>query len=1544
MSKYGHTIEVDGDVESTKQFVSTVIGMAPLIVASSLMVANLFAENSDKLDGEHGSYYLDAANLTNKYTTLSGWGITDAWTKAEADARYRGVSWVPTLDQVLTAGDTSDKSINLQGYGDRTFSFYDMNVYNGGHLGIIDGYPELKLGDATFRHENGAIEVSGRHLRTTNGDPYNENDLTRKAYVDAKTSLLSSAGANTWLGNNTGSGAAPAYNSLSALTRTNDTNITLTLGGTPATALAKSVSMTLGWTGQLAISRGGTGLSSVGTSGQLLRSNGTGLEYFTHDFISSTLIGAANGIASLDASGKVPLAQLPVTGMQYMGEWNATTNSPSLSNGSGTNGHWYRVTTAGTVNFGAGNITFIVGDAVIYNGSVWQKDPAGAASTNLALGTITGTTIPITNSNGSGFTLPSATTTLAGLLSAADKVKINAALISETDPTVPAHVKAILSGDITNWNTAYSMRHDSVTLSGQNYLSLSGQAITANAINLTSHVTGVLPRASGGTGISSTGSANQLLRVNAGGTALEYFTPSYLTENQTITLTGDITGSGATSIAATIANSAVTDAKLRNSAALSVIGRSANSTGAVADIAAGTDGYVLRRAGTTLGFGTIGDASISGLDWGKLTGLPSTYAPSPHTLDSHSNVTITSPTVGQYIGWSGTAWVNQTLPEGVVYLGSTSIILSGNSFQRAALTGDVTAAQNNNNLTIANGAVTFAKMQSISDGRLLGRVTTGSGAIEALTAAQIRTMLNVADGANNYTHPNSGVTAGTYNNVTVNAQGHVTAGSNQTYIQNLSWTPSTGALSISGGTGTNLDGRYWRQQIGASTDMDAEYRQGQGYYTPGSAGEKPSGSSYGTFINWSAYGGDTTGTSQWNHQLMMPSHVPDVHIRLGNSASWSTLYRLWSDRHFTSSDVANWNAAYAAMGNYVTVNTSQSGITGKKEWLGDHTWTPAGTNTSTNNSVMLGATVDGPYLNLRNASAQTVTLRSFEGANHIQLLLTVGTVSLHANAYSSGGYGYLVRNSASGALETRTIGIGDITGLQTAIDGKYATPIGTTAQYVRGDGSLATFPALTGGTVTSVNIAPPTGFTAGSAVTTSGNITLSYAAGYALPTTAKQTAWDTSAARWFSINAPTGNDLNNATQGGVLYWSNTTANAPASTYGTVFTFVGASSTGDGAASNTWINQILASTGNDWYIRQSINNWSTWSATYKIWTEKHFSSTNVSQWNTAYGWGTHTGLYVPLARTISAGTGLSGGGALSSNQTLSFNTIWGDARYSQVGHSHATLNPGTGISGNGYNGSSTQTWSISFGTSAGQAAEGNDSRINNGQMAYGWGDWRNRSINTTGSIQGGGNFYSDRTFSLVGDNGSPGNGKYYGTNGSGSKGFWDLPSISGYVPTDRIVSGAVSIQGGGDMTTNRYLQLVGDTTTPGANRYYGTNGSETKGWWALPSAGVGGSGTNGYVPLWNSGSSLTISVMVQSGGTIHINGPLNVASANAYIGNDLTVYGKAEVANGVFAGAHSTSSMNSLSANDGTICYNTTISELCVKRGGTWYRLTRGSAV
>jgi hypothetical protein len=77
-------------------------------------------------------------------------------------------------------------------------------------------------------------------------------------------------------------------------------------------------------------------------------------------------------------------------------------------------------------------------------------------------------------------------------------------------------------------------------------------------------------------------------------------------------LTGDVTaGPGSGSQAATIANNAVSDAKFRQSAGLSVVGRSTNSTGNVADITAANDGEVLRRSGTSVGFGTVATAGIA---------------------------------------------------------------------------------------------------------------------------------------------------------------------------------------------------------------------------------------------------------------------------------------------------------------------------------------------------------------------------------------------------------------------------------------------------------------------------------------------------------------------------------------------------------------------------------------------------------------------------------------------------------------------------------------------------------------------------------------------------------------------------------------------------------------------------------------------------------------------------------------------------------------------------------------------------------------------
>lgn len=115
------------------------------------------------------------------------------------------------------------------------------------------------------------------------------------------------------------------------ITSSSDSNVIISLGGTPAGAALEPFSINVSWSGQLPISRGGTGLGSIGTSNQLLRVNNTssGLEYFncttanitettnlyyTNDRADGRITlqkGAANGIAPLDGSSKIPNTYLP---------------------------------------------------------------------------------------------------------------------------------------------------------------------------------------------------------------------------------------------------------------------------------------------------------------------------------------------------------------------------------------------------------------------------------------------------------------------------------------------------------------------------------------------------------------------------------------------------------------------------------------------------------------------------------------------------------------------------------------------------------------------------------------------------------------------------------------------------------------------------------------------------------------------------------------------------------------------------------------------------------------------------------------------------------------------------------------------------------------------------------------------------------------------------------------------------------------------------------------------------------------------------------
>jgi len=116
-------------------------------------------------------------------------------------------------------------------------------------------------------------------------------------------------------------------------------------------------------------------------------------------YIPSTEKGAALGVATLDASGKVPVSELPAAvlgALSYQGTWNASTNTPTLTSSVGTKGYYYVVNVAGSTDLD-GITDWVVGDWAVFNGSVWQQidNTDAVTSVNGQVGTVVLTTTNI---------------------------------------------------------------------------------------------------------------------------------------------------------------------------------------------------------------------------------------------------------------------------------------------------------------------------------------------------------------------------------------------------------------------------------------------------------------------------------------------------------------------------------------------------------------------------------------------------------------------------------------------------------------------------------------------------------------------------------------------------------------------------------------------------------------------------------------------------------------------------------------------------------------------------------------------------------------------------------------------------------------------------------------------------------------------------------------------------------------------------------------------------------------------------------------------
>ena len=133
-------------------------------------------------------------------------------------------------------------------------------------------------GKLFYKDNANAIQIIGWKVRPVSAGGTGLTSLTAgdMVYYTSGTALstLAIGASGRYMSS---SGSAPQWTAPAALTKTDDTNVTLTLGGSASTALLNAASLTLGWTGTLATTRGGTGLSSFTANGVMYASSTSAL-------------------------------------------------------------------------------------------------------------------------------------------------------------------------------------------------------------------------------------------------------------------------------------------------------------------------------------------------------------------------------------------------------------------------------------------------------------------------------------------------------------------------------------------------------------------------------------------------------------------------------------------------------------------------------------------------------------------------------------------------------------------------------------------------------------------------------------------------------------------------------------------------------------------------------------------------------------------------------------------------------------------------------------------------------------------------------------------------------------------------------------------------------------------------------------------------------------------------------------------------------------------------------------------------------------------
>jgi hypothetical protein len=120
--------------------------------------------------------------------------------------------------------------------------------------------------------------------------------------------------------------------------------------------------------------------SSVTATGTVTGSNLSGTNTGDSTAPAQVLTGFTSGAGTVTSSDTILTAIEKINGntalltgaVVFQGLWNATTNTPTLTSGTGTKGFLYTTSVAGTTSLDGIN-QWNVGDQAVFNGTVWEK-------------------------------------------------------------------------------------------------------------------------------------------------------------------------------------------------------------------------------------------------------------------------------------------------------------------------------------------------------------------------------------------------------------------------------------------------------------------------------------------------------------------------------------------------------------------------------------------------------------------------------------------------------------------------------------------------------------------------------------------------------------------------------------------------------------------------------------------------------------------------------------------------------------------------------------------------------------------------------------------------------------------------------------------------------------------------------------------------------------------------------------------------------------------------------------------------------------------